>query len=62
MTHFNYDQFQQDLDEIKLSTLEKVGTHDANHIRRVIRQQRFCSWGGRILLMMGLKSLTSIAN
>lgn len=54
MTQFNYDQFQQELDEIKFSTLEKVGTQDANHIRRVIRQQRFCSWGGRILLMMGL--------
>ena len=54
MTRFNYDQFEQDLDEIKFSTLDKVGQQDANHIRRVIRQQRFCSWGGRILLMMGL--------
>jgi len=53
MTHFNYQQFAQELDEIKHTTLQKVGRDDAHHIRRIIRRQRYCGWIGRAMLLMG---------
>jgi len=53
MTTINYQQLADDLDEIKMSTLATVGQKDANYIRSIVRKQRFCEIGGRILLMLG---------
>ena len=53
MTTINYQQLAEDLDGIKMSTLAKVGQKDANYIRSIVRKQRLCEIGGRILLMLG---------
>ncbi|ATC95239.1 fatty acid desaturase family protein [Pseudoalteromonas tunicata] len=43
----------EQLDALKQTTLAKVGTLDAMHIRKVIAYQRILEWTGRILLMLG---------
>ncbi len=48
---FDYQGFADELNAIKESTLAKVGQQDADYIRRMIRLQRACEWGGRILMM-----------
>jgi len=54
MRPFDYESFGKELDELKQQTLAKVGSQDANHIRRIIRWQRYCSWSGRLMLFTGL--------
>jgi len=49
----NYDKLAVQLDAIKSDTRAKVGSDDAQYIRRIILMQRVCEWSGRILLMLG---------
>ncbi|MBQ4847931.1 acyl-CoA desaturase [Pseudoalteromonas sp. MMG005] len=53
MSSVNFDLLAEELDEIKQLTLAKVGQYDADHIRRVIRIQRYSEWLGRALLLLG---------
>ncbi|RJE70811.1 fatty acid desaturase [Pseudoalteromonas sp. MSK9-3] len=53
MNKINFTLLAQELDDIKQQTLSKVGQADADHIRRIIRIQRYCEWSARVLLMMG---------
>lgn len=53
MNKINFTLLAQELDDIKQQTLSKVGQADADHIRRIIRIQRYCEWFARVLLMMG---------
>ncbi|WP_250655793.1 fatty acid desaturase family protein [Alkalimarinus coralli] len=50
------DAFAQDLDQIRSTTMEKVGQEDANYIRNVIRVQRISEIGGRVALVLGFLS------
>jgi fatty acid desaturase len=49
----DFNALAEDLNQLKTTTLAKVGEHDANHIRRMIRWQRVFEWSGRVLLMLG---------
>ncbi|WP_462173598.1 fatty acid desaturase family protein [Pseudoalteromonas xiamenensis] len=53
MNEQNLMAFAKDLDDIKASTLAKVGQTDADYIRRVVRRQRYFEWSGRLLLVAG---------
>ncbi len=50
------DAFAEELDQIRASTMEKVGQKDADYIRKIIRIQRFSEIGGRIALVLGFIS------
>ena len=50
------DEFAQDLNQIRESTMAKVGQEDANYIRNIIRIQRVSEIGGRIALVLGFIS------
>ncbi|MGB1298241.1 MAG: fatty acid desaturase family protein [Psychrobium sp.] len=51
MSEIDYKAFETAIDGIKQRSMAKVGAHDAAYIRKVIRRQRYCEWGGRLLLM-----------
>lgn len=48
------EQFEADLEKLRLETLEKIGEEDADHIRRIIRLQRAFEVGGRSMLMFSV--------
>ena len=50
------DQFARELDDLRSRTTAKVGTNDANYIRRLIGIQRACEIIARILMVMGFVS------
>lgn len=54
MNSIDFKAFELAIENIKQTTLAKVGAEDAAYIRTIIRRQRYCEWGGRILLMCGL--------
>lgn len=53
MSDIDYEKLAKELDHIKAITLDKVGTKDADYIRRVIKIQRYCEWFGRALILFG---------
>lgn len=47
------DGFANELNQLRATTMAKVGQADANYIRKVIRIQRSCEISGRISLVLG---------
>ncbi|MDO8331195.1 MAG: acyl-CoA desaturase [Fluviicoccus sp.] len=51
------DAFGQELDALRDAAMADLGQRDANHIRGVIRIQRYAEIGGRALLLFGFSLL-----
>ena len=54
LTPEEVDAFGRELDAIRADVLADLGQRDVDHIRKVIRQVRYCDAGGRLLLHAGL--------
>ncbi|HMB56909.1 MAG TPA: acyl-CoA desaturase [Arenimonas sp.] len=54
------DEFQAELDALRLDVLKKIGDDDARHILRMRRIVQACAIGGRSLLMFGFGPISWI--
>src|SRR4249919_1941062 len=54
------DEFQAELDALRLDVLKKIGADDARHILRMRRIVQACAIGGRSLLMFGFGPISWI--
>lgn len=55
------DSLAADLDQLRNVTLSQIGAKDANYIRKIVRIQRLCELGGRVLIMFGLHPIAWLA-
>lgn len=51
MTMMNIEKFAAELTQLEKETLANVGQKDADHIRRVVRWQRYFEWSGRLIIL-----------
>lgn len=57
LTKEQFDDLEQALNAIRDEARADLGERDARYIRKVIRVQRLCEWGGRGLIMFGFHPL-----
>ncbi len=61
LTHQELEAFGKEMDQLRQQTIADLGQRDADHIRSIIRKQRYCEISGRALIHFSLNPLSWVA-